>query len=142
MIILFFVCVAQITFGLANISISSEDQDDMAKQRWMLSDDIIKEKLQLEFVCCTFDKTYYSFQDAWDQSPCADFIHRICCDESSNSDCSYCACRYKMQNTLNIIFKLYGGLAIFFGLVQIIGVAITVRYRNQKSPRSQAGAFL
>uniref|UniRef100_A0A4W4E6Z3 Uncharacterized protein n=1 Tax=Electrophorus electricus TaxID=8005 RepID=A0A4W4E6Z3_ELEEL len=57
--------------------------------------------------------------------------------------CGQCEpCSVKLQAHVEDALNVVGGVSLFFSFTEILGVWLSYRYRNQKDPRSNPGAFI
>ncbi|XP_018896714.1 tetraspanin-13 isoform X2 [Bemisia tabaci] len=136
MIILFILFLVQFGFATACLTVSSEQQEELAIQGWKNVKLSTKTEVQKMLGCCGFDNREFNSTDPMGHPPCT----IDCCAIYKSCVCP--PCKDKLINTMNYAFDLCGGLGMFFSFTEFVGVWLTVRYRNQKDPRKNPSAFL
>ncbi|XP_074653733.1 tetraspanin-13-like isoform X1 [Tubulanus polymorphus] len=153
MIILFLLFLIQFAIACACIAFSPSQQQKFLQQGWKISTDTTKNEVQNAFNCC-------GFMDQSDMTSnlghpkCAG--HNKCCVGSDAQCCTGIAsttnttqtpcpcknCLDVIKPNINKVLKTTGGVGLFFSFTEILGVWLTIRYRNQKDPRANPSAFL
>uniref|UniRef100_A0A4W4E917 Tetraspanin 31 n=1 Tax=Electrophorus electricus TaxID=8005 RepID=A0A4W4E917_ELEEL len=113
------------------------------------------------FICsknslCALNLLYMILEIGWNKSKamqtgleetlnCCDFAqvnyNRTCeavCFRSQQCE----PCSVKLQAHVEDALNVVGGVSLFFSFTEILGVWLSYRYRNQKDPRSNPGAFI
>ncbi|XP_015926570.2 tetraspanin-13 isoform X2 [Parasteatoda tepidariorum] len=140
MVILFFLFVAQFSIACACLAFNEDQQHKIASEGWRQASMGLRNETQLYFDCCGFENSTLPDGDPMQQADCS-YIpfcreHPTVCEDSKNT------CWRKLQTVINNAVKISGGIGLFFSFSEFIGVWLTVRYRNQKDPRSNPHAFL
>jgi len=172
MIILFLLFLVQFAVACACLAISNNQQEIIAQSGWKMAKPNIKQFVQERKMCCGFQEKDQDivWKDSQNVSPVADSTQTEellmghpacnlakldCCRNSSavcctgvhdvNVTATKCPCRTCWTVTsadMGKAIKIAGGIGLFFSFTEIIGVWLTVRYRNQKDPRANPSAFL
>ncbi|KFM68733.1 Tetraspanin-31, partial [Stegodyphus mimosarum] len=140
MIILFMLFVAQFGIACACLAFNEEQQHKLASEGWRQASMELRKETQVYFNCCGFENATLPDDDPMKQASCSEVPfcqeHPQMCEQSEQT------CWKKLQSVINNALKISGGIGLFFSFTEFIGVWLTVRYRNQKDPRSNPHAFL
>ncbi|XP_050405559.1 tetraspanin-13 isoform X2 [Patella vulgata] len=154
MIILFLLFLLQFSLACACLAVNTQQKDDLVTRGWMKASNETRDNVQKNFDCCGFLDNKLPASDNKGHPPCKELSccklnpSRSCCsgqpENTTNLTCPLeCqACYHKLQDKIYAAFSVTGGIGLFFSFTEIIGVWITVRYRNQKDPRANPSAFL
>ncbi|XP_061390946.1 tetraspanin-13-like isoform X2 [Musca vetustissima] len=136
MIILFLLFLIQFSIASSCLAVNSEQQQEFAEEGWNRVPASMHKQVQDTFLCCGFNSTNTTADES------CEVVNKQCCVGSYDTNCQCPPCLPKLEDKINYVFKLCGGLGIFFSFTEFIGVWLTVRYRNQKDPRGLPSAFL
>ncbi|ESO93485.1 hypothetical protein LOTGIDRAFT_119219 [Lottia gigantea] len=141
MIILFLLFLLQFSLACACLAVNPDQKDDLAERGWKYASNATRTNVQDNFNCCGFKQHHVPLN----HPPCGHPKAYCCSGEQTNdtvADCPCSTCYDKLRTTIYSAFSVTGGVGLFFSFTEIIGVWITVRYRNQKDPRANPSAFL
>ncbi|XP_049532279.1 tetraspanin-13 isoform X2 [Anopheles darlingi] len=144
MIILFLLFLIQFSIACSCLAVTAERQRQFAEQGWTMAPMEIKKEVQDKFLCCGFNSTTTANggNDDVSSHPSCEQVQLKCCPASWLKNCQCPPCSIMLENSIGYAFRLSGGIGLFFSLTEILGVWLTVRYRNQKDPRGNPSAFL
>ncbi|XP_008330017.2 tetraspanin-13b [Cynoglossus semilaevis] len=125
MTILSIVFIVQFSVSSACLAITKEQQDHLLEVGWNNSESTQRD-VEKSINCCGFKHVDPNGTCAADCFP--------------NHTCLPCA--DKIQEHTGKVLHLVGVVALSFSFTEILGVWLTYRYRNQKDPRANPGAFL
>ncbi|CRL05995.1 CLUMA_CG019048, isoform A [Clunio marinus] len=134
MIILFCLFIVQFAIACSCLAVSKHQQRIFAEEGWNEVSDDIKAEVQTTFGCCGFNTTQAN------DHPSCDAVNKICCSTNDAPDCTCLPCLPKLEDTIDSAFRVSGSIGLFFSFTELLGVILTVRYRNQKN--LHASAFL
>uniref|UniRef100_A0A0B7AX58 Tetraspanin n=1 Tax=Arion vulgaris TaxID=1028688 RepID=A0A0B7AX58_9EUPU len=153
MIILFLLFLLQFSLACACLAVNADQKDSLAEQGWKMSSSKTKGEVQREFECCGFKEANLPQSDLLGHPPCGNTTE--CCKGKSDPCCTgnytqidpsvSCpcnACLYVLRPVIYSAFSATGGVGLFFSFTEIIGVWLTIRYRNQKDPFANPNAYL
>ncbi|GIY17114.1 tetraspanin-31 [Caerostris darwini] len=143
MIILFMLFVVQFSIACACLAFNEDQQHKLAYEGWHQAPMDLRNETQIYFNCCGFQNASLPDNDPMKAPSCSSvpfcqesLDNMKLCEESGDT------CWMKLQNVINNALKITGGVGLFFSFTEFLGVWLTVRYRNQKDPRSNPHAFL
>lgn len=142
MVILFLVFVIQFSVSIAAVAISHNRQADLMKAGWQKipNKSSIKEQIQSARNCCGFQNKSLGLEDPLGHPDCKALP---CCENSDEWSCPKCrTCYDTLEDVINHLLKVAGGIGLFFSFSLLFGVCMTYRYRHQRDPRANPGAFL
>eukprot|EP00105_Crassostrea_gigas_P006441 XP_011420376.1 PREDICTED: tetraspanin-13 isoform X1 [Crassostrea gigas] len=146
MIILFLVFLVQFSLACACLAVNEEQREQLAKSGWDFSSNETRIIVQATSQCCGFKDQDWGQHPSCKSLTCCAKSDAACCNPgSSNSTLQNCPCSSCLEilsDKINYGFKLTGGIGLFFSFTEILGVWITVRYRNQKNPQANPSSFL
>ncbi|XP_026855357.1 tetraspanin-13a isoform X2 [Electrophorus electricus] len=125
MLILFMVFIVQFSVSCACLAVKKEQQMKILEIGWNKSK-AMQTGLEETLNCCDFAQVNYN---------------RTCeavCFRSQQCE----PCSVKLQAHVEDALNVVGGVSLFFSFTEILGVWLSYRYRNQKDPRSNPGAFI
>ncbi|XP_027199488.2 tetraspanin 97E [Dermatophagoides pteronyssinus] len=132
MVILFILFVAQFSIACACLAFNTTEQRELADKEWYSSTIENHQQLQRIFDCCGFQS---------DDPKNSEYCPKVNCCQTN--DCQQCSdCELKIQQAIGDVLHVAGWTGMFFSFTEFIGVWLTVRYRNQKNPRSDPNVFL
>ncbi|XP_005111115.1 tetraspanin-13 isoform X2 [Aplysia californica] len=157
MIILFVLFLLQFSLACACLAVNTDQKDSLAEQGWRMSGAVTRTQVQSQFNCCGFKDQDLNVEDALGHPPCAAVSD--CCTANEEAPCCTgvyppanstepdvpCPCDTCFSKLQPVIYKAFsatGGVGLFFSFTEIIGVWITIRFRNQKDPRANPSAYL
>ncbi|KAL8605805.1 hypothetical protein ACOMHN_066525 [Nucella lapillus] len=150
MIILFLLFLLQFALACACLAVNSDQKEALAKQGWRLASNKTRSDVQRQFDCCGYSDPNLGANETLGHPMCNDTSK--CCDKTSTAlcctgkpgttECPCDPCLAKMKPVIYNAFSATGGVGLFFSLTEIVGVWITIRYRNQKDPTANPSAFL
>ncbi|XP_013382392.1 tetraspanin-13 isoform X2 [Lingula anatina] len=153
MLILFLLFLVQFAISCACLAVNESQQQQIAQAAWKIAEDDLKMKIQELFECCGFDTSSQALpaNDSMSHPDCLKIkgcvssgASEFCCNlvNGSKDSCPVEPCFNNLRNDIQTAFKISGGIGLFFSFTEILGVWLTVRYRNQRDPKSSASAFL
>lgn len=155
MIILFLLFLLQFSLGCACLAVNGDQEISLVKSGWGASDNQLRSHIQYKLDCCGFENPNLNTSSPMGHPPCngleccqseAAQNHKCCKGETDgvNSDesCPCSTCLDKIRPLIHEAFSATGGIGLFFSFTEIIGVWLTIRYRNQKDPRANPSSFL
>ena len=127
MVLMFVLFVAQFSISAACLSLTSEQEMEVASLGWSSSSNETRREAEVYFYCCGFHEA---------RSEC----EFDCCMRSAECRCNPCSSfiRESIDSTLSIT----GVLGLLFSFIQFLGVWLTIRYRNLRDPAKHPSAFL
>ncbi|GFT95222.1 tetraspanin-31 [Trichonephila clavipes] len=143
MIILFMLFVVQFSIACACLAFNEDQQYKLAYEGWHQASMGLRNETQMYFDCCGFQNASLPEGHPMKAPSCSSV--RFCQESLENMkicEDSGDTCWMKLQKVMNNALKISGGVGLFFSFSEFIGVWLTVRYRNQKDPRSNPHAFL
>lgn len=139
MVILFMLFVAQFGIACACLAFNKQQQHELAYEGWDKASMALRNETQIYFDCCGFENANIT-DGKMQQAPCSAVPY--CREHPGECERSEHTCWQKLQNAIDNALKISGGIGLFFSFSEFFGVWLTVRYRNQKDPRSNPHAFL
>lgn len=139
MIILFLLFIVQFSIACACLAFNEEQQHHLAYEGWREAPMPLRNETQVLFNCCQFENSHIDSNDSMSGPSCE---HVLCCQNKNNCSASCPTCWVKLHDAINSALRISGGIGLLFSFTEFIGVWLTVRYRNQKDPRSNPRAFL
>ncbi|AWP04952.1 putative tetraspanin-13 [Scophthalmus maximus] len=125
MIILFMVFIMQFSVSSACLAINKEQQEHLLEVGWNNSQST-QSDVEKSINCCGFTQVDPNGT----------------CDAACFRNHSCLPCAHKIQEHAGKVLHFVGGVGLFFSFTEILGMWLTYRYRNQKDPRANPGAFL
>lgn len=130
MVILFLLFVVQFSIACACLAVNMKEQEQLAEEGWRHFNSEMKAEVQKDFSCCGFDSNeHINASDPMWHPVCKP--DPLCCSPRSEVGCHCPPCMNKLQSTIDYAFKLCGGVGLFFSFTEVIGILLTIRYRNQ-----------
>ncbi|XP_022326247.1 tetraspanin-13-like isoform X1 [Crassostrea virginica] len=150
MIILFLVFLVQFSLACACLAVNEEQRHQLAKTGWDYASNETRITVQATSQCCGFDEQSPLKHPSCASLKCCENSGAECCARAAGGNattaqpgnCPCATCSEKLSDKINYGFKLTGGIGLFFSFTEILGVWITVRYRNQKNPQANPSSFL
>ncbi|XP_055859989.1 tetraspanin-13-like isoform X2 [Biomphalaria glabrata] len=158
MIILFLLFLLQFALACACLAVNADQKDSLARQGWQMSSAMTKADVQHQFDCCGFDDQNLNVSFPMGHPPCGSLVSNKltkCCEGKESSPCcsgqytnntaESCPCQKCYERLRPIIYNAFsatGGVGLFFSFTEILGVWLTIRYRNQKDPSANPSAYL
>lgn len=140
MIIMALLFIIQMSVSIGAIAVSHEQQSKLMEAGWSRMSDKMKNEIQEIKDCCGFKNRTLTPNDPKMGHPNCDELK--CCTNQS-PQCLTCeTCYNKLEDVVNHLLKVAGGVGLFFSFTLLFGVYMACRYRNQKDPRANPGAFL
>lgn len=153
MIVLFIIFVIQFAVACACLAMNEDQQEVVLTQGWKLASEKLREEAQVMYGCCGYDSLDDPSNSTLGHPSCLNVVNSdgeqccdgnvtqdTCCQDAASCKCSLCK-PLLMQATGNG-FSAVGGVGLFFSFTEFLGVWLTVRFRNQRDPRSNPSAFL
>lgn len=151
MVILFLLFLFQFSIACACLAVNADQRSYFANQAWTAASNKSLTAVQNKYDCCG-----YSDPIKYPHPSCAKLA---CCNNSTKPADPVCSdnfkpnetltyngickpCESEMKEAIHTAFSSTGGVGLFFSFTEIIGVWITIRYRNQKDPRANPSSFL
>lgn len=146
MVILFMLFFVQFALACACLALTSSQQKKLFMASWRISSPQQKADLQKTFNCCKADESAGNDTGSAGQS-CEQLKLKCCSSNDSQlgtaNVCSSChSCWEVVRLQVDHMVKAVGAVSLFFSFTEIIGVWLTMRYRNQKDPYANPNAFL
>ncbi|XP_045209133.2 tetraspanin-13-like isoform X1 [Mercenaria mercenaria] len=155
MIILFLLFLLQFSLGCACLAVNREQEISLVRNGWRAADMTFKDTIQNKLICCGFEDVTLNKTDPLGHPSC----DAVSCCTHDNTDAPCCkgeasgvtddpvkcpcpTCLEKFKPRIHDAFSITGGVGLFFSFTEIIGVWVTIRYRNQKDPRANPSSFL
>ncbi|KAL8610826.1 hypothetical protein ACOMHN_056681 [Nucella lapillus] len=153
MIILFLLFLLQFALACACLAVNGEQKDALAEEGWMLASITTRSDVQRQFNCCGFktqntpSNESLGHPDCASVAPCCDNSDANCCKQNNGNTtekghCPCDTCFMKMKPVIYNAFTATGGVGLFFSFTEVLGVWVTIRFRNQKDPGLKSSAFL
>ncbi|XP_060591994.1 tetraspanin-13-like isoform X2 [Ruditapes philippinarum] len=153
MIILFLLFLLQFSLGCACLAVNRDQEISLVRNGWKAADMTFKDTIQNKLICCGFEDVNLNKTDPLGHpscdavSCCIGNVDSPCCNAEINSNvtdkkCPCATCLEKFKPRIHDAFSITGGIGLFFSFTEIIGVWVTIRYRNQKDPRANPSSFL
>ncbi|KAH9514301.1 Tetraspanin-31 [Bulinus truncatus] len=155
MIILFLLFLLQFALACACLAVNADQKDSLAEHGWKMASAPTKAEVQNQFDCCGFKEQNMDDNLPEGHPPCgAKFTKccenhddKPCCsgvytNSTTLSDCPCEKCFDKLRPIIYNAFSATGGVGLFFSFTEILGVWLTIRYRNQKDPTANPSAYL
>ncbi|CAH1774792.1 unnamed protein product [Owenia fusiformis] len=151
MIILFLLFLIQFAIACACLAVNTVQQENIATQGWMKSSVSMKTEVQKTFDCCGFKEQNLidepmGHPKCGNVADCCKSSDAKCCsgknETTTDLNCPCSQCWNKLEKHMDSALKITGGIGLFFSFTEILGVWLTVRFRNQKDPRANPSAFL
>ncbi|XP_029646715.1 tetraspanin-13 isoform X2 [Octopus sinensis] len=147
MIILFLLFLIQFSLACACLAMNDAQKDSLAIRGWKLAGNKTRYDVQYVFNCCGLQEVnapvlLNTGHPVCSGIPCCENNSECCTGKSSNLTCPCQPCLPKLKDRIHQAFTVTGAIGLFFSFTEILGVWITVRYRNQKDPRANPNAFL
>lgn len=127
MSIMFVLFVVQFSLAFGCLSFTQPQVVSLASDGWDSSNSLVRHRAEHFWSCCGFNRT---------EERC--FLK--CCFHSP--DCQCPPCKEFIVDSIDHALNLTGWLGLLFSVTEFLGVWLTIRYRNQKDPRSDPSAFL
>lgn len=142
MIIMALLFIIQMSVSIGAIAVSHEQQSNLMEAGWSRMSPDLKTKIQTIKDCCGFKNRNLTSGDMG--HPKCNKLPCCAKDAPEHVDtCPSCpTCYDKLENVVNHLLKVAGGVGLFFSFTLLFGVYMSCRYRNQKDPRANPGAFL
>lgn len=151
MVILFLLFLFQFSMACLCLAVNDSQRSYLAQQAWIAASNESLATVQTKYNCCGFaDPTIAPYHPTCEKLTCCSnstIIKDPACGNpfvplpvKERSVCS--PCLVEMKENIRDAFSLTGGIGLFFSFTEIIGVWITIRYRNQKDPRANPSSFL
>ncbi|XP_071826707.1 tetraspanin-31-like isoform X2 [Apostichopus japonicus] len=131
MVILFLIFLLEFVVSIFCLAVSENQLRNIVESTWNSnSTDSLQKQIQNQYCCCKLNAKDNT-------TSCGDVK---CADSATNPEDEFC------EDAAVEYAKYYlnwtGALGLFFSLIELIGVWLAVRYRNQKDPRANPSAFL
>ncbi|XP_052265257.1 tetraspanin-31-like isoform X2 [Dreissena polymorpha] len=144
MIVLFLLFLVQFSLGVVCLAVNKDQEIDLVRKAWQSSHNSTRDSLQIQLDCCGFEDWKLNSSAPLGHPSCSKLP---CCTGAGDGCCvgDTCPCKTcfeKLNPNIHKAFSWSGGLGLFFSFSEIIGVWVTVRYRNQKDPRANPSSFL
>jgi tetraspanin-13/31 len=127
MVTLFILFVVQFSLGFGCLSFSSDQKFSIATNGWNASTYHERHRAEKYWSCCGFDQV-------------EEYCSSKCCFFSP--DCQCPPCQSFIVDAIDSGLNVTGWLGILSSCTELIGVWLTIRYRNMKDPKSHPSAFL
>lgn len=127
MVILFLLFVVQFSIAFGCLSFTNQQKYSLASSGWTSASNKDRHRAEKFWSCCGFDTV-------------KDYCSSKCCLYSP--DCQCPPCDSFIVEAIDSGLSITGWLGLLFSFTEFIGVWLTIRYRNQKDPRSDPSAFL
>ncbi|XP_058063319.1 tetraspanin-31 isoform X1 [Anopheles bellator] len=134
MIILFLLFLVQFSIACSCLAVSSDRQQQFAKQGWSLAPIELKKEVQDKFLCCGFNASTPLHGDDDGSHPSCQQVNQVCCPAIGPTDCQCPPCSVKLENNIDYAFRLTGSIGLFFSFTEIIAIFLTRHYRNLQDP--------
>lgn len=157
--------------SVAALAVDNDQRHSLLKSAWKGFDEKEKAEVQHYFSCCGFDSSSANNIDPTSSLghphcniPIKEVEPPKCCHPPvapttnktyvveatnttsclNNAGCQKCCrpCYDDWSDQVANAFKVGGGVGLFFSLTELLGVIITVYYRNKKDPTANPNAFL
>ncbi|XP_076452551.1 tetraspanin-13-like isoform X2 [Babylonia areolata] len=147
MIILFLLFLLQFALACACLAVNGEQKDALAEEGWRLASNPTRQDVQRQFNCCGFKDHKLGANESLghpscEVAQCCESSDAHCCKPKGNTteldDCPCDNCLNKMRPIIYNAFTATGGVGLFFSFTEVLGVWVTIRYRNQKDPSIKA----
>ncbi|XP_065839440.1 tetraspanin-31-like [Oscarella lobularis] len=167
MILLGIVFIILFAVSVAAVAVTSSQQQTLAAKAWNASSLKTQKEIQTLFNCCGFKKsdTSPNRKSCLDLKCCTSTVGALKSNStekpsniSTNSPTTpshgaatihppqYClscpGCFDKLEKEIHKAFKVGGGVGLFFSFTELIGLILTIYYRNRKDPSANPNAFL
>jgi len=143
MVILFVLFIIQFSIACACLAVSETTQRQLAEQGWKSVGNATKDVVQNQFECCGYNSVNVNVTDPLGHPSCSGVPTCNCTGFEDQPSCQCSTCSEKIQEVIGGAFQLTGGVSLFFSFTELIGLWVTVRYRNQKDPSGgNPSAFL
>lgn len=138
MIIMSLLFILQLSFSVAALAVTTDQQKDLIGKAWDRNgtndqQEAVEKKLQ----CCGLFK-----QDQHVKAVLSGCIKSGLACTMEQCEPSVSDCWSKYGGMLDKALSIAGGVGLFFSFTLLVAVYLTVKFRNQKDPRSNPDAFL
>ena len=124
---MFVLFVVQFSISAACLSFTEDQEVELAHDAWSQASNSTILQTQKFFYCCGFEKA----------DPYCEFT---CCMRSAECRCKPCVPAIK--ESIDSALSLSGTLGLLVSFAEFASVWLTIRFRNQRDPRSDPSAFL
>jgi tetraspanin-13/31 len=136
MVVLFLLFIIQFSVSCACLSVSEEDELNIASKAWGTIDDTTKFTAEKYFGCCGFNSNEYNTTES-DGFDCGKIDK---CMPVTNGSYSCPTCKERIKGKIGVAFSGSGGVGLFFSFTEIVGAFIAWRYRNLMDPKAPSPA--
>ncbi|CAK9303964.1 unnamed protein product [Gordionus sp. m RMFG-2023] len=130
-------------------------QQNLATRGWLLANDNVKANVQKYFDCCGFINNSNIFEPSATNPlghPTCSKLHcctknpidSLCCTDDPKATVDKCpcnACWNKLHTKIDSALKASGGIGMFFSFTELIGIYLSMKFRNMKDPYVEFNAF-
>lgn len=127
MAIMFVLFVVQFSVAATCLSFTEDEEHELGRSGWLMASNTTIARTEKLFACCGYDMP--SNTCAFD-----------CCFKSAECVCN--TCDQAITSAIDYGLSLCGSVGMFCSFIQLMAVWLTVRFRNQRDPRSDPSAFL
>ncbi|XP_020616355.1 tetraspanin-13-like isoform X2 [Orbicella faveolata] len=130
MIIMALLFIIQMSVSIGAIAVSHEQQSKLMEAGWSRMSDKMKNEIQEIKDCCGFKNRTLTPNDPKMGHPNCDELK--CCTNQS-PECLTCeTCYNKLEDVVNHLLKVAGGVGLFFSFTLLLGLCLTKRVRNRQ----------
>jgi len=146
MVILFLLFLIQFSLAIALLAMTKNNQEDLIKAGWDQVSTETKNDAMKSFECCDLMSWKPSDDLTCPASlECCKGEHSMakCCGGTDKDvECSCDPCFNTLTKMSDQACKITGAVGLVISFSEIIGVWLSLRFRNQKDPRADPNAFL
>ncbi|XP_078378314.1 tetraspanin-13-like isoform X2 [Oculina patagonica] len=130
MIIMALLFIVQMSVSIGAVAVSHEQQSKLMEAGWKRMSPDMKSDIQILKDCCGFkNQTLTPSDDHMGHPNCDDLK---CCTNKAPKCLSCDTCYDKLENVVNHLLKVAGGIGLFFSFTLLLGVCLTKRVRNRQ----------
>lgn len=139
-VVLFLLFLIQFSVSIACLALSKSDERALLQTAWNNSESDVKDTAQTIFHCCGWDEADLNNVNITDH---CEQIKTCVKDPTADSKLPPCQpCSLIITERASTLLVATGGIGFFFSLMELMGVYLAVRYRNQKDPKANPSQFL
>ncbi|XP_039266966.2 tetraspanin-13-like [Styela clava] len=140
-VVLFLLFLIQFSVSIACLALSKSDEKALLQGAWNISKPEVTDTAETLFHCCGWNETDLMNDDITNH--CENELKACVKEVSKDSDLPKCQpCSVVLTERVSTLLVATGGIGFFFSLMELMGVYLAVRFRNQKDPKANPSQFL
>ncbi|XP_078491876.1 tetraspanin-13 [Ciona intestinalis] len=143
-VILFLLFIIQFSVSIACLALSEMQVAKVLANVWGTAPSNTKNDAQAYFKCCGWLENDPTSQDCILAKACQELptTTQITTNPATNSTPVCTTCSSIIPQTVSKGLEATGGIGLFFSFIEMLGVWLAVRFRNQKDPAANPSQFL